>query len=137
MRALLTRERPPSGPWDLKLSPGGLVDIEFAAQHLQLANAPEGGPLRANTAEALTELRNRGLGDDASLADLQEAWTLQQNLTQLLKVALDDDADPEAEPAAFQTLLARAGGEADFKALKKRLAKAQGSARKAYQAVTR
>ncbi|MBN9320207.1 MAG: bifunctional [glutamine synthetase] adenylyltransferase/[glutamine synthetase]-adenylyl-L-tyrosine phosphorylase, partial [Caulobacterales bacterium] len=122
MRALMERERPPSGPWDLKLSPGGLVDIEFAAQYLQLAHAAEGGPLKPNTAEVLAELRARGLADDAALADLQDAWALQQNLTQLLKVALEDDADPEDEPAAFQALLARAGGEKDFKALKKRLA---------------
>ena len=39
MRALMTRERPAAGAWDLKLSPGGLVDIEFAAQFLQLAGA--------------------------------------------------------------------------------------------------
>jgi glutamate-ammonia-ligase adenylyltransferase len=32
MRDLMARERPPKGDWDLKLSPGGLVDIEFAAQ---------------------------------------------------------------------------------------------------------
>jgi glutamate-ammonia-ligase adenylyltransferase len=137
MRALMARERPPSGPWDLKLSPGGLVDIEFAAQHLQLANASEGGPLRSNTAEALAELRDRRLGDDEALAALQNAWMLQQNLTQLLKMALEDDVDPEAEPAAFKTLLARAGGETDFKGLKKRLAEAQKAARKAYQAITR
>ena len=31
----MARERPPKGEWDLKLSPGGLVDIEFAAQYLQ------------------------------------------------------------------------------------------------------
>jgi glutamate-ammonia-ligase adenylyltransferase len=64
----MERERPPSGPWDLKLSPGGLVDIEFAAQHLQLTHAAGGGPLRPNTAEALAELRDRGMADDAALA---------------------------------------------------------------------
>src|SRR6185369_8826205 len=39
MRELMTRERPPQGDWDLKLGPGGLVDIEFAAQFLQIVNA--------------------------------------------------------------------------------------------------
>jgi glutamate-ammonia-ligase adenylyltransferase len=137
MRALMERERPPSGFWDLKLSPGGLVDIEFVAQHLQLTHAAEGGPLRPNTAEALAELRARGMADPAVLAQLQEAWSLQQNLTQLLKVALEDDADPDSEPVAFQTLLARAGGEADFKALKRRLTAARTAARKAYLAVVK
>ena len=50
---------------------------------------------------------------------------------------VSDFVDPEAEPAAFKTLLARAGGETDFKGLKKRLAEAQKAARKAYQAITR
>src|SRR5581483_9372602 len=35
MRELMAREKPASGFWDLKLADGGLVDIEFAAQHLQ------------------------------------------------------------------------------------------------------
>ncbi|PNB52919.1 hypothetical protein C1X77_26930, partial [Pseudomonas sp. GW531-E2] len=32
MRDLMRRERPAEGFWDLKLSNGGLVDIEFTAQ---------------------------------------------------------------------------------------------------------
>ncbi len=47
MRELMARERPPSGFWDVKLSPGGLVDIEFCAQFLQLAGAADGRPIAA------------------------------------------------------------------------------------------
>src|SRR6185436_9144161 len=61
MRDLMARERPPKGDWDLKLGEGGLVDIEFAAQFLQLAHAADGGPLRQNTGEALAALRAAGL----------------------------------------------------------------------------
>src|SRR6204780_3201314 len=39
MRALIAREKGDSDPWDLKLAAGGLVDIEFVAQYLQLAFA--------------------------------------------------------------------------------------------------
>eukprot|EP01035_Chromulina_nebulosa_P007051 gene7051-9504_t len=88
MRTLLEAERPPSGFWDLKLTPGGLVDIEFAAQHLQLIHAPDGGPLDQNTGAALAALEVAGLGDAAALVDLGEAWRLQQDLSQLLKLAL-------------------------------------------------
>ena len=56
MRELMARERPAWGPWDLKLAPGGLVDIEFCAQHLQIVGAAGGGPLRQNTGEALDAL---------------------------------------------------------------------------------
>jgi glutamate-ammonia-ligase adenylyltransferase len=135
MRKLLERERPPRHDWDLKLSPGGLVDVEFAAQHLQLVHAAAGGPLRQNTAEALAALREAELGPAGALAALEEAWRLQQNLTQLLKVALEDDADPEAEPKAFKALLAKAGGARDFRQLKSRLSAVRTEARKAYSAV--
>ena len=39
MRALIAREKGDSGVWDLKLAAGGLLDIEFVAQYLQLAFA--------------------------------------------------------------------------------------------------
>ena len=74
MRDLLERERPPKGPWDLKLGPGGMVDIEFAAQFLQLVHADAGGPLRPNTAEALAAMGEAALADPAPLAALAEAW---------------------------------------------------------------
>jgi len=133
MRALLEEERPPKGEWDLKLSPGGLVDIEFAAQFLQIVHAAEGGPLRSNTAAALTALGAAGFAPAGPLGALSEAWRLQQDLTQLLKVALGDDLDPTQEPKAFQALLARAGGTKTFKALAKRLAEIQAGGRGAYR----
>ena len=137
MRELLEQERPPKGEWDLKLSPGGLVDIEFAAQFLQLAHAAEGGPLSQNTAEALAEAGAAGLAAPASLAALRKAWTLQQNLTQLLKLALGDNPDPTEEPKAFRALLARAGEAKDFRALRAKLDAAQAGARQAYEAIVR
>lgn len=135
MRELMARERPPKGEWDLKLLPGGLVDIEFAAQFLQLANAGAGGPLEPNTAAALAALRAMDLAPPKSLADLEQAWRLQQDLTQLLKVALADGADPTDEPPAFRALLARAGGAKDFRKLKLSLAAAQTAAHAAYEAL--
>jgi glutamate-ammonia-ligase adenylyltransferase len=135
MRELMERERPPKGDWDLKLSPGGLVDIEFAVQFLQLVHASAGGPLAPNTAQALAELRAAGLGPPGSLEALAAAWRLQQDLTQLLKLALEEGHQPETEPKAFQALLARAGGTSSFAALKRRLQEHRGKARAAYDAI--
>ena len=135
MRALMERERPPSGFWDLKLSPGGLVDIEFAAQHLQIVNAGSGGPLEAHTATALAALLERGLAPKRETAELTEAWTLQQNLSQLLKLALPDNADPEAEPKGFRDLLARAGSSRDFPGLRRKLEQARARARLAFVSI--
>ena len=40
MRARLLRDLPPGGPWDVKLRPGGQIEVEFIAQALQLVHAP-------------------------------------------------------------------------------------------------
>jgi len=135
MRDLMHQERPAKDQWDLKLTPGGLVDIEFAAQFLQLIHAADGGPLEPNTAAALVAFRKNGLASAKPLADLEKAWRLQQNLTQFLKMALADGADPATEPAAFRVLLARAGGQRNFRQLQSSLTAAQAQARKAYEAI--
>jgi len=132
MRRLMARERPASGFWDLKLHEGGLVDIEFAAQFLQLAHAAAGGPLRPNTAAALEAMRSAGLAPDASVGDLGAAWRLQQDVSQLLKVALSDGADPEHEPKALRSLLAKAAGVRDFRALHAALATRRRAAHRAF-----
>ena len=134
MRALMKRERPAAGFWDMKLSDGGLVDIEFAAQYLQLIHAAAGGPLRANTGEALAALAEADLAPTAALAQLSEAWRLQQDLSQLLKIALESD-DPGDEPAPLKTLLARAGGVRDFSGLTGKLRKVRAAAVRASRAL--
>jgi glutamate-ammonia-ligase adenylyltransferase len=135
MRSLMHRERPASGFWDLKLTPGGLVDIEFAVQYLQIVGAAAGGQLEVNTGVALQALSIYGAAETDVLTVLSNAWTLQQNLSQVLKVALADGADPAGEPARFQAILAKAGGFAEFPALLKALTAAQAAALKAYKAV--
>jgi glutamate-ammonia-ligase adenylyltransferase len=136
MRALMLKERPPAGRWDLKLTPGGLVDIEFAAQFLQLRHGASGGPLYASTRRALEAMRDRALADRGALNALIEAWRLLQNLSQVLKLALGDADDPAAEPDPLRTLLARAGGAGDFADLEMKLAQAQKVAHAAFMIVT-
>jgi [glutamine synthetase] adenylyltransferase / [glutamine synthetase]-adenylyl-L-tyrosine phosphorylase len=131
MRELMARERPPSGFWDLKLVDGGLVDIEFAAQFLQLVHAAGGGPLRQNTAEALEALGAAALAPASLLADLAGAWRLQQDLSQLLRVAIPRDADPETEPKALRALMAKAAGVRDHRALRADLTRRRDAAHRA------
>jgi [glutamine synthetase] adenylyltransferase / [glutamine synthetase]-adenylyl-L-tyrosine phosphorylase len=135
MRALMATELPPTGFWDLKRSPGGLIDIEFAAQHLQILHAASGGPLRPNTGEALAAIRGAGLLAPKTAGVLHDAWRLQQDLSQLLKVALAEDADPSSEPAAFKALLAKAGGCDDFETLRGRLRSLRIEAHRAFESL--
>ncbi len=84
MRALLDLERPPRHEWDLKNRPGGLVDIEFIAQALQLASARDGAPiLAANTGEALDRLAQGGRLAPALARQLKATWGLLSALRQL------------------------------------------------------
>jgi glutamate-ammonia-ligase adenylyltransferase len=135
MRALMARERPAKDDWDLKLSSGGLVDIEFAVQTLQIVFASQGGPLAANTSAALAAFKASGRVDPAPIADLQQAWILLQDVSQVLKLALAEGASPAAEPAAFRSLLARSAGLRQFSALMPRLLKVRKAARKAFEAI--
>ena len=135
MRQLIEKEKPPENLWDMKLSRGGLVDIEFAAQVLQIMDAADGGPLHPHTALALTLLAKAGLVDKALAADLESAWRLQQNLSQVLKLALPEAGDPTHEPEAFRALLARAGEAKDFAMLQEMLRSKRAAARKAFEAI--
>jgi glutamate-ammonia-ligase adenylyltransferase len=117
MRQLMREARPPWGEWDLKLAPGGLVDIEFAAQFLQIVTGAAGGPLRANTGLALEALAAAAPALAADLEALAGAWRLQQRLSQVLKLALEEGANPALEPSPFRRVLARAGRKRSFPAL--------------------
>ena len=133
MRELMAAERPASGFWDLKLSEGGLVDAEFAAQLLQLRHAATGGPLRQGTLAALDAAEEAQLAPVRSIDALRKAWRVQQDLSQLLRVALPDGGDPAPEPDPFKARLARAGGARTYAALEARVARLRAAARKAYE----
>jgi glutamate-ammonia-ligase adenylyltransferase len=135
MRLLMAKELPASGFWDMKRSPGGLIDIEFVAQYLQIVHASRGGPLHPNTGAALLALEGAGLVSERTTRLLRDAWRLQQDLSQLLRVALDRDVDPANEPAAYRDLLARAGQAADFAALRAKVRDQRAAARAAYEAI--
>jgi glutamate-ammonia-ligase adenylyltransferase len=135
MRLLMEKERPAKGFWDLKLGRGGLVDIEFVAQFLQIVHAGEGGPLNVHTGAALAAMRIAGLAPEAAMRTLETAWTLQQDLSQVLKVALPEAQDPSQEPEAFRALLAKAGRADSYAALIERLKTLKAAARKSYEAV--
>jgi glutamate-ammonia-ligase adenylyltransferase len=117
MRALMRKERPAKGFWDLKLADGGMVDVEFAAQTLQILGAAEGCELTVSTPHAIEAALGEGRLSEEQAEALTAGWRLHQSLSQLLKLALTDTTDPTAEPDSFKALLAEAAGAKDFEAL--------------------
>ncbi|ANP44886.1 bifunctional [glutamine synthetase] adenylyltransferase/[glutamine synthetase]-adenylyl-L-tyrosine phosphorylase [Candidatus Viadribacter manganicus] len=109
MRARMDRERPSRSPWDLKLAPGGFVDIEFAAQALQLVSADE-GVIDANTGEALAKLAAAGALPDETRARLTDAWRLLSSLQQTLRICAVGDFTLEGAPRPLVGRLAGLAG---------------------------
>ena len=135
MRALMERERPAKGFWDFKLSLGGQVDCEFAAQYLQLVHAEAGGPLRAGTLAALSAMQRAGLAPAAEVEALSAAWKVQQSLAQVMRVSLTEFDDPHNEPEAFQRRLARAVHTRRLDTLEKKLKDIRRRARTAFEKI--
>ena len=71
MRARIAREHEPGDVWNVKYYRGGMIDIEFLAQYLQLRHA-HGNPsvLAANTTVALARLADADVLDRAVAEDL-------------------------------------------------------------------
>src|SRR5262245_63907336 len=84
MRTRIEKEKGTRDPWELKQVRGGLVDLEFIAQYLQLAHAGmHPHVLSQNTAAALARLDEAGLLVPAAAEALLAAVRLLNNLTQV------------------------------------------------------
>ena len=119
--------------WDLKFAKGGLVDIEFIAQTLQLIHAPaHPGVLDTNTIAALEKLRAAGTLNAEDTRALTRAARLQHALTQVLRIALDETLKPETATPGLKALLVRAGGAAGFPDLEARLGDIQAETRQIF-----
>jgi glutamate-ammonia-ligase adenylyltransferase len=122
MRERIAKEKGTEDIWDLKQVRGGLVDLEFIAQHLQLISAASHpSVLDQNTLEAYRRLRDAGLLSPAQAEVLIPATRLLHDLTQILRLCLEGKFDPETAPHELKELLARAGDARSFSELEKRL----------------
>ena len=95
MRKLMLKEQGTGGVWDVKRARGGLVELEFIAQTLQLIHAHDHPQvLDTNTLAALQKLHAAGLLSDGDHAALKRAGLLYHRLTQMLRLCLDGPYDP-------------------------------------------
>ena len=126
MRQKVAAQYPGDNHWDIKYAAGGLVDIEFLVQTLQLVHAhahPE--ILDTNTLAALKKIAAAGLLDNKDAALLIGSAELQQALTQTLRIALTETLKAEEATPGLKQLLARDGDAPDFAALEQCLREAQ------------
>jgi len=128
MRARIAKEKGTHDPWELKQVRGGLIDLEFIVQHLQLIHAARHPEILAqNTAAALDKLERVGLLAPAAASALVPAARLFNNLTQILRLCLEVSFDPGKAPEGLKALLARAGEAPDFARLQADLTAHEGA----------
>ncbi|MGE4218533.1 MAG: bifunctional [glutamine synthetase] adenylyltransferase/[glutamine synthetase]-adenylyl-L-tyrosine phosphorylase [Alphaproteobacteria bacterium] len=110
MRARMAREHRDPSPWRIKHRRGGLVDIEFLAQYLQLLHAAEKPEiLSPNTAEALTRLRDAGCLDAGTAADLLDALALWRRLQSVIRLTVEGVFDEDKATPGLRNAITRAG----------------------------
>jgi len=118
MRAKIEEEKGTDDIWDLKQVRGGLVDLEFLTQFLEITSAAEhAGALDQNTEAALTGLAQAGVLNPGDADILIPAARLYHTLTQVLRLCLDKPFAADEAPRALKDLLARAADAPDFPTL--------------------
>jgi glutamate-ammonia-ligase adenylyltransferase len=137
MRARLDRERPAKSPWDLKEAKGGLFDVEFMVQGLQLTSATtHPSVLHANTLDALRALGAAGCIDSESAMTLERASRLYQGVTQALRLTVEGSFAVSDASTSLRQFIVRSAGAASFDDVEPMLAAVQADVRALFGRLT-
>ncbi|MGE4373593.1 MAG: bifunctional [glutamine synthetase] adenylyltransferase/[glutamine synthetase]-adenylyl-L-tyrosine phosphorylase [Xanthobacter sp.] len=133
MRRAIAAEKGEDDKWNLKHAAGGQVDVEFIAQYLVLAYSCEYPDLVSTaTARVLSQAGKLGLLKTEDAHVLTSACRLYQNLTEVLRLAVDAHVVPADASPALRALLARAGETPDFQSLSAHLFETQARVRELF-----
>ncbi len=114
MRRLMLKENAPYGIWDIKRAKGGLVDIEFIAQYLQILHAHDAPEiLHPTTFRSLERLVAAQLLGEEHGRVLKEACLLYQRLTQVLRLCVNGPYEPQSVPSGLNRIVASATAAPD------------------------
>ncbi len=133
MRHAIAKEKGEGSRWDLKYAAGGLVDLEFIAQYLQLVHAAKHPDiLDTNTARVLDNAWRLGLLPAQEADVLRPAVRLYHNLTQVLRLCLPGPFDPKTAGKGLLDLLCRAADLPNFATLDAHLTETQQKVRASF-----
>jgi glutamate-ammonia-ligase adenylyltransferase len=133
MRAAIAKEKGDQDRWDLKYAAGGLIDIEFIAQYMQIVHAHELPEiLDTSTARVLDKAWALHVLAVEDAEVLRPAARLYQDVTQILRLCLAGPFDLKTAGAGLLRLLARAGDVPDFAALEATLIETQAKVRASF-----
>lgn len=137
MRTLIETEKGPADAWDLKLTRGGLFDLEFIAQYLVLAHASEYPALteEAGTARVFDLAGSLGLVPPEDAETLRAGYRLLSDVFQWQRLTVDGPFDIETIPPAVVTRIANAVGTPDAKVLALHLDETRARVRAVYERI--
>ena len=133
MRRAIAQEKGEDDVWDLKYAAGGMVDIDFIAQYLQLAHAADKpGILDVSTLQVLDNAARLGVLPQSAAETLRSATRLYHDLTQILRLCVTEKFKPETSGEDLLRVLARAGDAPDFSSLEARVKETQTEVRRVF-----
>ncbi|MGV7216528.1 bifunctional [glutamine synthetase] adenylyltransferase/[glutamine synthetase]-adenylyl-L-tyrosine phosphorylase [Bradyrhizobium sp. UFLA05-112] len=136
MRRAIAQEKGETDYWDLKYAAGGMVDIDFIAQYLQLVHAyDKPGILDVSTMQVLENAARLGVLAHSETEILRAAARLYHDLTQILRLCVSDRFKPETAGVDLQRVMARAGDTPDFSSLEARVKETQSEVRRVFKAL--
>ncbi|HWV96159.1 MAG TPA: bifunctional [glutamine synthetase] adenylyltransferase/[glutamine synthetase]-adenylyl-L-tyrosine phosphorylase [Xanthobacteraceae bacterium] len=136
MRRAIAQEKGESDIWDLKYAAGGMVDIEFIAQYLQLVHAAKTPEiLNVSTVQVLENAARLGILPTSTMEVLRPAARLYHDLTQILRLCVNSKFDPSTAGEDLLRIMTRAGDAPDFSALEARVRDIQAEVRSVFLAL--
>ncbi|WP_213771121.1 bifunctional [glutamine synthetase] adenylyltransferase/[glutamine synthetase]-adenylyl-L-tyrosine phosphorylase [Bradyrhizobium sp. dw_78] len=136
MRRAVALEKGEDEVWDLKYAAGGMVDIDFIAQYLQLVYAAsQPDILDVSTLQVLDHAARLGVLPLSSAEILRAAARLYHDLTQILRLCVTGRFNPETAGDDLLRVMSRAGDAPDFSSLEARVKETQAEVRRIFQMV--
>ncbi|TIT29802.1 MAG: bifunctional [glutamine synthetase] adenylyltransferase/[glutamine synthetase]-adenylyl-L-tyrosine phosphorylase, partial [Mesorhizobium sp.] len=136
MRAMIEKEKPPRDLWDIKLIPGGLIDLEFIAQVAVITGKVEAGRRVTGTAEVLSRLAP-DFAEAHVRQELCEAYALYLALTQMIRLCLTGVFERDDVPPGLSDLLLAVTDLPDFGVLEAHLKETSQKVRKDFDLLLR
>lgn len=133
MRRAIAEEKGDKELWNLKHAAGGLIDLEFIAQFLQLVHAAKQPEiLDTSTARVFDRAWRLGVLPAEEAEILRPAARLYHNLTQILRLCLPGEFDAKTAGRQLAGLLARAADLPEFATLEAHLADTEAAVRASF-----
>lgn len=133
MRKMISNEKGEGDFWDLKYAAGGIIDLEFIAQTLQLLHARRHPSILKGEPIAVIEVaRDLEIITPGMAERVIAAATLYRTLDQLTRLCLEERFDPRTATAGLKRLLVRAAELPDFSSLEAHLRATQAATREIF-----